>query len=307
LLPLFYCDHYDIPLPPGHRFPLRKYRLLREALTADGTCDLQPALPALQHDLRRIHDARFVTEFIEGTLDPQKMRRIGFPWSPGLVDRTLGSVGGTLSATRTALATGLAGVLAGGTHHAFRSEGSGFCVFNDMAVSAAWLLERHPSLRIAIIDLDVHQGDGTAAIFAEEPRVFSLSLHGAHNFPFRKQKSSLDIEFPDLATDQPYMEALKQGLAAVSAFHPDFAFFQSGVDGLSGDRLGRLSLSLGGLAERDRMVLSWMIAQGVSGVITLGGGYSDPIERTVEAHLQTFRQGAKFFPAFPKPHPSFCR
>jgi acetoin utilization deacetylase AcuC-like enzyme len=235
------------------------------------------------------------------------MRRIGFPWSPGLVDRTLASVGGTLAAARTAMNTGLAGVLAGGTHHAFRSEGSGFCVFNDIAVSAAWLFEQQDSLRIAIIDLDVHQGDGTASIFAEEPRVFSLSLHGAHNFPFRKQKSSLDIEFADGTTDQTYIEALKMGLAAVSAFAPDFAFFQSGVDALVGDRLGRLGLTLAGLAERDCAVLDWMIAQEIPGVITLGGGYSDPIERTVEAHVQTYRLAGAYFTAFPKPQHHFGR
>ncbi len=307
MLPLFYCDHYDIPLPPGHKFPLRKYRLLREALTSDRGIDLLPAPLAFEHDLRRVHDADFVTEFLSGTLDPVKMRRIGFPWSPGLVDRTLASVGGTLAATRTALSTGLAGVLAGGTHHAFRHEGSGFCVFNDIAVSTAWLLEQLPDLRIAIIDLDVHQGDGTASIFAEEIRVFSLSLHGAHNFPFRKQKSSLDIEFPDGTTDQPYIEALKTALAAVSGFDPDFAFFQSGVDGLAGDRLGRLGLTLAGLAERDRLVLRWMISQGITGVITLGGGYSEPIEHTVEAHLQTFRLASASLSDFSKPLSRFSR
>ncbi len=307
MLTLFYCDHYDIPLPPGHKFPVRKYRLLREALTADCAIDLAPAPLAFEHDLRRIHDADFVAAFLDGSIDPIKMRRIGFPWSRGLVDRTLASVGGTLAATRTALQTGLAGVLAGGTHHAFRHEGSGFCVFNDMAVSAAWLLEQQPSLRIAFIDLDVHQGDGTAAIFAEEPRVFSLSLHGAQNFPFRKQKSSLDIEFPDGTTDQAYVAALKTGLAAVSVFGPGFAYFQSGVDGLAGDRLGRLGLTLAGLAERDRLVLSWMSARGIPGVITLGGGYSDPIERTVEAHAQTFRLAATFLPDFSKPRRTFSR
>lgn len=295
-LPLFYCDQYDIPLPDGHKFPLSKYRLLREALTAKDPhqFDLQPA-PAIERgDLVRIHDPHYVDSFLTGSIEPQKMRRIGFPWSPGLVERSLASVGGTLAATHAALRNGLAGTLAGGTHHAFRAEGSGFCVFHDMTVASAWVLAHTAIRRIAIVDLDVHQGDGTASIFQGDSRIFSLSLHGAHNFPFRKQRSSLDIEFPDGTSDKDYLEAVERALPEVWHFQPELVFFQSGVDGLATDQLGRLRLTATGLAARDHRVIGAMLERGIPLVITLGGGYSRPIQATVEAHEQTFRIAASY-------------
>ncbi len=295
-LPLYYCDQYDIPLPYGHKFPLSKYRLLREALTAKAPdeFDLQPAPAIEREDLLRIHDPHYVDSFLTGSIEPQKMRRIGFPWSPGLVERSLASVGGTLAATRAVLWNGLAGTLAGGTHHAFRAEGSGFCVFNDMAVASAWVMAHTAILRIAIVDLDVHQGDGTASIFQGDSRIFSLSLHGAHNFPFRKQRSSLDIEFPDGTSDEEYLAALDQALPEVWRFQPELVFFQSGVDGLASDQLGRLRLTGAGLAARDHMVIGAMVDREIPLVITLGGGYSRPIQATVEAHEQTFRIAASY-------------
>lgn len=294
-LPLFYCDQYDIPLPPGHKFPITKFRLLREALTAGKAADhfgLQPAPAIARDDLLRIHDPHYVDSFLAGSIDPQKMRRIGFPWSPGLVQRTLASVGGTLAATRAALRNGLAGTLAGGTHHAFRAEGSGFCVFHDMAVACAWVLAHTGIQRIAFVDLDVHQGDGTVAIFEGDSRIFSLSLHGARNFPLRKQRSSLDVELPDATCDDDYLEALSRALPEVWRFGPELVFFQSGVDALASDQLGRLRLTHAGLAARDRMVIGSTVERGIPLVITLGGGYSRPIEVAVEAHEQTFHIAA---------------
>ena len=227
---LFYTDHHPFPLPAGHKFPLPKYRLLREALSSDERFCIQPAPFIEEADLLRIHDAAYVHGFLQGTLDRPLMRRIGFPWSIELVERTLCSAGGTLAATQSALANGIGGALAGGTHHAFRSEGSGFCVFNDLAVAIQWARETQGIQRAAVIDCDVHQGDGTAAIFSGDPGVFTLSLHGARNFPFRKQKSVLDIELPDHMEDAGYLEALSSALPHVWAFKPELILFQSGVD-----------------------------------------------------------------------------
>jgi acetoin utilization deacetylase AcuC-like enzyme len=225
------------------------------------------------------------------------MRRIGFPWSKDLVNRSLASVGGTLQATAQALASGFSGTLAGGTHHAFRHEGSGFCVFNDIAVAIEWARARRGLKRALIVDLDVHQGDGTAAIFQGDPDVFTLSLHGERNFPFRKQQSVLDVPLPDGTGDQAYIEALRPVLQKAHEFRPEIVFYQAGVDALASDRLGRLSLTPGGLAARDNMVYEFVSQLAVPLVQTLGGGYSQPIERTVEAHAQSFRIAAQHFSA----------
>jgi acetoin utilization deacetylase AcuC-like enzyme len=214
------------------------------------------------------------------------MRRIGFPWSPDLVTRALASAGGTLAAARDAVETGRGGTLAGGTHHAFRDEGSGYCVFNDIAIAIAELRAAGKVRRAAVIDLDVHQGDGTAAIFAGDPDVFTLSLHGGSNFPFRKQTSTLDVALADGTEDAGYLEALLPALDRVVEFDADIVFYQSGVDGLAEDRLGRLALTREGLAERDRLVFE-SVSRPL--VVTLGGGYADPIELTVEAAAQTYR------------------
>src|SRR5437763_1980208 len=185
---LFYCDHHTIPLPPGHKFPARKYAMLRAALERESAYELTPAPAADPAAIELAHDPSYVRRILDGSIDPRAMRRIGFPWSEGLVRRTLASVGGTLAATEDALATGFGGNLAGGTHHAFREEGSGFCVFNDIAIAI-----RNTGKKAAVVDLDVHQGDGTAVIFENDPDVLTLSLHGAGNFPFRKQRSRIDV------------------------------------------------------------------------------------------------------------------
>ena len=294
-LRLFYCDHYDFPLAAGNKFPLPKYRLLRERLTTDRRVSLEPSTMASREVLSRIHTLEYIDAFLTGTLDGAIMRRIGFLWSPQLVDRTLASVGGTLLATEAALESGFGGTLAGGTHHAFRSEGAGFCVFNDIAVAIAGVQAEYEIERVAVVDLDVHQGDGTAAIFASDPRVFTLSVHGARNFPFRKQASVLDVDLQDSTDDDTYLGVLEPALARVWDFAPQLLFFQSGVDGLAGDRLGRLSLTHGGLARRDAMVIEQANSLAIPLVITLGGGYADPIENTVSAHAQTFLKAAEVY------------
>ena len=234
-----------------------------------------------------VHDPAYVAAILDGTVDPRVMRRIGFPWSEGLVRRTLASVGGTLSATADALATGFGGNLAGGTHHAFAHEGAGFCVFNDLAIAI-----RAFRLRAAVIDLDVHQGDGTAAIFADDDSVLTVSLHGENNFPFRKQRSRIDVPLPDNLEDAEYLTRLREVLPEVAAFGPAIVFYQSGVDGLATDRLGRLRLSHDGLKERDRTVFTFVAEHAIPVIVTLGGGYSDPIGHTVDAHASTFGAAA---------------
>jgi acetoin utilization deacetylase AcuC-like enzyme len=280
---LWYCDHHSFPLPAGHRFPVAKYQMVRERLAGTGLFDFEPAPPAEAAIIEQAHDPEYVRKFLNGALDPQAMRRIGFPWSEGLVRRTLASVGGTLRACEDALAPGWGGNLAGGTHHAFYGEGSGFCVFNDIAVAITSL-----GLRAAVIDLDVHQGDGTAQMFENAPDVFTLSIHGERNFPFRKRVSKLDVALPDGTGDEEYLRVLEEALPQVFEFKPQVLFYQSGVDTLDSDTLGRLKLSMEGLAGRDRMVLEACRDSGLPLVITMGGGYSNPLERTADAHAQTF-------------------
>lgn len=294
-LSLYFCDQHHFPLPAGHKFPLAKYRKLRDELSADPSFHLQPARFAGTEDILRVHGSDYIYKFLDGTLDSAMVRRIGFPWSQELVWRTLASVGGTLEATRSAIGCGFGGTLAGGTHHAYRDEGSGFCVFNDIAVAIEWAKAHHGIRRFGVVDLDVHQGDGTAAIFQDDPRVFTLSLHGERNFPFRKQTSVLDVPLPDGIGDEEYLKALGPALRQVWKFRPELIFFQSGVDGLAGDRLGRLALTKEGLAQRDLQVLTHAFSSRTPLVLTLGGGYAEPIELTVAAHAQSFRLAAQVF------------
>ena len=286
---LWYCDHHAIPLPPGHKFPTAKYRLLREALAADPGFTFVPSPFADAATISLVHAPAYVNAFLDGTVEPRILRRIGFPWSEQLVRRTLGSVGGTIQAAMDAMSEGWGGNLAGGTHHAFREEGSGFCVFNDIAVAIRALNIQRP----AIVDLDVHQGDGTAAIFAADPNVLTLSIHSSNNFPFRKQVSRIDVALPDGAADDEFLAALARVLPSIRAFEPSVIFYQSGVDGLYCDTLGRLALTHRGLAERDRMVFSLCAETGTPCAVTLGGGYSDPITETVRAHAMTYRLAAE--------------
>lgn len=276
--------------------------MLREKLSQDGAFILEAAPLADLDVIRLVHDAAYISGFLAGTLGGAAMRRIGFPWSEGLVKRTLASVGSTLAATREALTTGWGGTLAGGTHHAFAAEGSGFCVFNDIAVATRWVQALTPGDglgtrakigRVAVIDLDVHQGDGTARIFHGDPTVFTLSVHCKANFPLRKQESSLDVALEPGIEDDEYLRAVESALDRVWRFCPDLVFYQSGVDGLASDRLGKLKLTFEGLRERDRVVTRGVKSLGVPFVITIGGGYSEPIALTAEAHANTFRVAAE--------------
>ena len=292
---LFYCDHYAIPLPAGHKFPMSKYALVRDLLAGDGSYQFECADLADPGVVALAHDRDYVSRFLEGRLPDAQVRRIGFPWSEGLVRRTRASVGGTLRAALDAFDTGWGGNLAGGTHHAFRSEGSGFCVFNDIAIAIEWLRAQGRISRAAVIDLDVHQGDGTARIFQDDPGVLTISMHSKTNFPFRKQTSKIDVELPDGIGDDEYLCALDQVLPSIFAFDPDILFYQSGVDPLASDTLGRLALTSAGLKERDRRVMSAASVLGAPFVITLGGGYSNPIELTAEAHANTYRTAWEIF------------
>lgn len=287
----YYPDTPDLPLPPGHRFPASKYRMLRERCQTEGLFSAQGLLPAPLAgvaELHRAHEEPYVRNALGGRLSDAAMRRIGIPWSETLIVRSRAAVGGSLAAARDALDEGIAGQLAGGTHHAHRDFGSGFCVFNDLAVAALALIGEGRVQRVSILDCDVHQGDGTAAIFAGHDAVQTISLHGAKNFPFRKVASDLDIPLGDATADEDYIAALERALAAIDGFRPDLLLYLSGADVLAADRLGRLSLSVDGLIARDTAVFRFAKARGLPVSIAVGGGYAEPISITVEAYLATF-------------------
>lgn len=298
ILRFFYPDVEHLPLPEGHRFPAGKYALLKAAIEREEIVPrgwLATSPPAESDDLLRAHGATYVAAMVEGSVGKDIMRRIGLPWSETLVRRSRATVGGAIAAARSALATGLSGQLAGGTHHAHRDFGSGFCVFNDLAVAALTLIEEGRVERIAVLDLDVHQGDGNAAILAGRPDVLVVSLHGAKNFPFRKVPSDLDVELPDGMEDDAYHRALLDVLPAVAEFRPDLLLYLSGADPLKQDRLGRLSLSFDGLAERDRIVFEFCRRRGLPVSIAIGGGYADPIIDSVTVYANTFRMAREVF------------
>jgi len=287
---VFYCDQFVLPLPEGHRFPMEKYAMLRERVADLVPRDrLRVPEAATDTELLRVHSARYVEAVATGALTRAEVRRIGFPWSPGLVERSRRSVGGTLAACRAALAHGVAVNLAGGTHHAFPDAGEGFCVFNDTAVAARAMQAEGRAQRIAILDLDVHQGNGTAAIFRGDPQVFTLSVHGRHNFPFRKERSDLDLALPDACGDDAYLDAVTAGVSAALEHGPELAIYVAGADPHEGDRLGRLGVSATGLAARDRAVFDLCAAAGPPVAVVMGGGYGARIEDTVAVHFDTVR------------------
>ena len=291
----FFPDVPSLPLPPGHRFPSGKYDALRAMIDAErilGTADLVAAVPAGRDELLRAHSPEYVDAMLSGTVAADGMRRIGLPWSQTLVDRSRATVGGALASARAALEYGISGQLAGGTHHSHRDFGSGFCVFNDLAVAALTLLDTGAVARLAIVDTDVHQGDGNAAILGADPRVFILSVQGAKNFPFRRVPGTLDVDLPDGTEDAAYLATLAAALEPVVAFRPQLVFYLSGADPLAEDRLGRLSLSHKGLMMRDRLVMETFKMRAVPLAIAIGGGYAEPISASVTAYANTFRVAA---------------
>lgn len=294
----YYPDTPDLPLPPGHRFPASKYRLLRNRCQIDGIfarIGMKASPRASPDDLLRAHDAHYVAQANAGSLSEAEMLRIGIPWSEIFIGRSQSAVGGSLAAARDALNDGIAGQLAGGTHHAHRDFGSGFCVFNDLAVAALTLIADGRLQRVSILDCDVHQGDGTAAILAATPAVQTISIHGATNFPFRKVPSDFDIGLPDETDDRAYLAALGTALDAVADFRPDLLLYLSGADALAADRLGRLELSPQGMTARDTAVFQFAKARALPVSIAIGGGYADPISITVEAYMATFQAAQSVF------------
>jgi acetoin utilization deacetylase AcuC-like enzyme len=294
----FHSDRFTLPLEPGHRFPIEKYRLLRDAVQARlPGLELREAEPATDGELALAHAPSYVAAVAEGRLDAASQREIGFAWSPRLIERSRRSVGATIAAARAALAgDGVAANLAGGTHHACADRGSGYCVFNDAAVAARlmqaeWYRSRRAPLRVALIDLDVHQGNGSAAIFRDDPSVFTLSLHAERNFPFRKAVSDLDVALPDGCGDDDYLAALDDALAEMWLRHagepPGLAIYLAGADAHEGDRLGRLRLTRAGMAERDRRVFAAARERGIPVALAMAGGYGRVIEETVQVHLAT--------------------
>jgi len=269
--------------------------MLRGLVEKEGVFQLEPAPLADQKMVALAHDPEYVTQFAAGTLSPAAMRRIGLPWSDVLVKRAFASVGGTISAALQAMEIGWGCTLGGGTHHALRSQGAGFCIFNDIAVAIQFLRSQGLIRRAAVIDLDVHQGDGTAEIFENDPDVFTLSIHCESNFPFRKKQSRLDVSLPDRVEDTEYLRRLEEVLPAIFAFRPDVIFYQSGVDPLASDVLGRLSLTQQGLIARDKKVMLAARSYGAPFILTSGGGYSRPIELSAEAHANTYRMAWQVF------------
>jgi acetoin utilization deacetylase AcuC-like enzyme len=293
----FFADHVGLQLPPGHRFPSAKYGLLRARVEAElPSLRLHPAEPASEGELALAHEPSYIAAVLQGHLGAAQQREIGFPWSPRMAERSCRSVGATIAAARAALREGIAANLAGGTHHASAGKGGGYCVFNDVAVAsrlmqAEWHRTHRRLLRIAVIDLDVHQGNGTAAIFRDDPTVFTLSLHGAKNFPFRKEPGDLDVELPDACGDAVYLEALELALGHLWARHrdglPGLVFFLAGADPHEGDRLGRLKLTTEGLAERDHRVFDAVRERGIPLVLTMAGGYGHDLSTTVQVQMNT--------------------
>jgi acetoin utilization deacetylase AcuC-like enzyme len=288
---LFYTDIFVLPLPPGHRFPMEKYSLLRQRLLSSGEFsvdDFHTPAAASHDELQRAHSASYIQRVSAGELSSAEQKRIGFPWSPGMVERSLRSAGATLAACRAALSDGCSANLAGGTHHAHADHGEGFCVFNDAAVAARAMLAEGRATQIAIIDCDVHQGNGTAAILKGDDSIFTFSIHGARNFPFEKENSDLDIELPDGTGDEVYLAALEAGLAEVFArSQPDLVIYLAGADPYAGDRLGRLKLSFSGLKARDHRVLGACRERRIPVALAMAGGYAQPIEDTVSIHATT--------------------
>ena len=294
---LYPCDKYSLPLPEGHRFPVQKYEMLRQRLELDAATGIPFVFiephAANDEELRRVHCPEYLGRVFRGTLTHTEIQRIGFPWSQELVERSLRSTGAAIDAAASALGDGVAASLAGGTHHAGTNWGEGFCVFNDIAVATREIQDRGLVHRVLIVDCDVHQGNGTAEIFAHDDTVFTLSLHGEKNFPLRKYPSSLDVPLADGTADDSYIAALQKALkVSLLNFRPDIIFYIAGADPYEGDRLGRLGVSQEGLLLRDRLVFTTALTNRVPVAIVCGGGYCNDLSMIAEIHAATMREAA---------------
>ena len=298
---LFYTDHFDLPLPDGHRFPMDKYRLLRERLAEQaktGERDWQLLVPEAANDdnLLLAHTAEYLRRIVTGDLTDTDVRRIGFPWSPELVVRSRYSTGATICAARAALTDDVSANLAGGTHHAFAETAAGYCVFNDAVVAARVLQSKGSLQRVLIVDCDVHQGNGSADIVKDDDSIFTLSIHGEKNYPFRKADSDLDIALPDRTGDEAYLDALQTALATTrQSVTPDLIIYIAGADPFIGDRLGRLSITKDGLAARDRIVFEHAAKSRIPVAIAMGGGYANELGDIVDIHARTIDEAYRVF------------
>jgi acetoin utilization deacetylase AcuC-like enzyme len=293
-----YTPRYYADIGEGHVFPIRKFELVRDRLLREGTlrpADIIEPQPAPLADVLLVHTEDYVTRLRAGTLTPREIRRLGLPWSKALVRRSFLAAGGTLNAARWALSAGIGSNLAGGTHHAYPDRGEGFCVLNDVAIALRVLQRDGLIKRAAIVDCDVHQGNGTAAIFENDKSIFTFSMHGAKNYPLFKERSTLDVELPDATTDEAYLDALSQHLPRVFASSPDIVFYLGGADPYIGDKLGRLALTIEGLRARDELVLSECCARSIGVATTMSGGYAAEISDTVEIHCNTIRAARAVF------------
>ncbi len=297
-LKIFYTDSFAIPLPQNHRFPINKYALLRKRIFNSqlfSPQDLCIPRAATDAEISRAHDPLYLRRLQNGQLTAKEVRRIGLPWSPELLERARRSAGATVEACFAALSDGIAVHLGGGTHHAFKDKGQGYCVFNDSAIAARALQAETHIQRVLIFDCDVHQGNGTAAIMQKDPTVFTFSVHGRNNFPYRKEKSDLDIALDDGADDRVYLNALQKGIRrSLKEARADAVIYLAGADPYTQDRFGRLQVSKQGLAKRDRMVLRHCQKAGVPVAITMAGGYAPNIQDTVDIHFQTVCIAAEF-------------
>lgn len=298
MLRVSYTPRYYADIGEGHVFPIRKFELVRDQLLSEGTLkpeDIVEPQPAAVADVLLVHTEDYITRLRAGSLTARELRRLGLPWSKALVRRSFLATGGTLAAAHWALSAGIGSNLAGGTHHAYADRGEGFCVLNDVAIAVRVLQREDRIIRAAIVDCDVHQGNGTATIFAEDGNVFTFSMHGAKNYPLFKARSTLDVELPDGTTDQLYLETLAEHLPRVFAHEPDILFYLGGADPFAGDKLGRLALSIKGLRERDEYVLAECLARRVPVVTVMSGGYAADIKDTVEIHCNTIRAARAVF------------
>ena len=299
MLRIFHSDRFVPTLPEGHRFPIDKYRLIREQLLYEGSIEedvLEESEPIAEQHIRNLHTNEYWDSIRKLSIQPRAMRKIGFPQSATLVDRSRRSVNGTFEAAKWALKHGIGMNIAGGTHHAYRDRGEGFCLLNDIAISAQYLLDQKRVRQILIIDLDVHQGNGNADIFQKDDRVFTFSMHGKDNYPLHKEESNLDLPMYTGSGDQEYLSELDKALdRLIPEVKPDFIYFQAGVDVLESDRLGKLSLSRAGVKERDRKVLELCRTKNIPLAVCMGGGYSVRLADTVEAHCNTFRQAIELY------------